>query len=66
MSRIPGTVVRDAVRMRNADSLRIGHPLGVMDVVVRAHEAAGEPRFERLGFGRTARRLMQGTAFVPM
>jgi len=59
-------VVRDAVRMRNADSLRIGHPLGVMDVVVRADEGAGEPRFERLGFGRTARRLMQGTAFVPM
>lgn len=65
MSRIPGTVVHDAARARNADGLRIGHPLGVMEVAVRAAPGAGEPCFERLGFGRTARRLMQGLAFVP-
>lgn len=64
MSRIPGTVVAITARARNADRLSIGHPLGVMEVTVRAAEGAGEPRFERLGFGRTARRLMEGLAFV--
>ncbi|MBP0495150.1 2-methylaconitate cis-trans isomerase PrpF family protein [Pararoseomonas indoligenes] len=70
MSRIPGTVVHGAVQAgtpRNADTLRIGHPLGVMEVVVRASPGAGPEgaRFERLAFRRTARRLMQGTAYVP-
>ncbi|MBW6399297.1 hypothetical protein KPL78_15660 [Roseomonas sp. HJA6] len=69
MSRIPGTVVHAVMRPTGggADTLRIGHPLGVMEVVVRASpeaDAAG-PRFERLGFGRTARRLMDGIAYVP-
>lgn len=65
MSRIPGTVVHAAARETNTDTLRIGHPLGVMKVVVRARSGGEEPAFERLGFGRTARRLMQGTAYVP-
>lgn len=70
MSRIPGTLVHEAAYANAAwrtDTLRIGHPLGVMEVVVRAREGrqAEETEFERLGFGRTARRLMQGEAFVP-
>lgn len=68
MSRVAGTVVQQAVAGAagaHADRLRIGHPLGVMDVVVQAQPGTGDVRFERLGFGRTARCLMQGTAFVP-
>ncbi|MCA3187697.1 MULTISPECIES: PrpF domain-containing protein [unclassified Cupriavidus] len=70
MSRIPGTLVHEAAYANAAwqtDTFRIGHPLGVMEVVVRAREArhAEETAFERLGFGRTARRLMQGEAYVP-
>ncbi|MES2184133.1 MAG: PrpF domain-containing protein [Pseudomonadota bacterium] len=70
MSRIPGTLVDEAARGspggRN-DRLRIGHPLGVMEVVAEARPGAGVQGavFERLGFGRTARRLMQGVAYVP-
>jgi 2-methylaconitate cis-trans-isomerase PrpF len=65
---VPGSVV-DAVLGSPAPgeqlALRIRHPAGVMDVdaVVRT----GEPpdrRLERVGVGRTARRLMAGTVFV--
>lgn len=68
MSRIAGTVVQQAVAGAPGaceDRLRIGHPLGVMAVVVQARADAQGLQFERLGFGRTARCLMQGTAFVP-
>lgn len=70
MSRIAGTLVHQVSHEAEAavvDTLRIGHPLGSMHVVVRAQPeaVAGEVAFERLGFGRTARLLMQGTAYVP-
>ena len=66
MSAIEGTLVHEAAAGRGPDTLRIGHPLGVMEVVAQAapgQDAAGI-QFERLGFRRTARRLMQGTAYV--
>jgi 2-methylaconitate cis-trans-isomerase PrpF len=49
------------------DTLRSGHPLGVMDVVVALDPSADgpEPGFARLGFARTARRFMDGLAYVP-
>ncbi len=70
MSRVPGTLVEEAARGAaggRPDRLRIGHPLGVMEVVAEAKPGAGVQgaSFERLGFGRTARRLMQGMAYVP-
>lgn len=70
MSRIPGTLVHEACRGAaggKPDELRIGHPLGAMTVVVRAKPGAGVEgaTYERLGFGRTARRLMHGIAYVP-
>lgn len=67
MSRVAGSVVYAAARRHNSDALRIGHPLGVMEVVVRPHASAhdAETTFERLGVSRTARRLMQGEAFIP-
>jgi 2-methylaconitate cis-trans-isomerase PrpF len=48
------------------DSLHIGHPLGAMRVDVQGRCEASRPlAFEELGFARTARRLMDGTAWVP-
>lgn len=68
-SRVPGSVVNDAVGPRRAasDVLRIGHPLGLLDVRVTLDGAGpdGEVRFRTLGFARTARRLMAGTVCVP-
>jgi 2-methylaconitate cis-trans-isomerase PrpF len=67
-SRVPGTLVNDAVgKQAAADTLRIGHPLGVMTVKVLARqgEAPTVTRFDALGMQRTARRLMSGMVYVP-
>lgn len=68
-SRIAGSVVQQAVGALNAaaDRLRIGHPLGVMEVkvVVEATVNPLNPLFTALGMTRTARRLMAGNVFVP-
>lgn len=68
-SRIAGSVVHRALGAppNGSDVLRIGHPLGVMRVTVKARPAnmVGGVEFEALGFGRTARHIMQGTVYVP-
>lgn len=68
-SRISGSVVNRVVGAQCAaeNILRIGHPLGVMDVRVSAIADADsmETRFSTLGFARTARRLMAGVVCVP-
>lgn len=69
-SRVPGSVVHQVLsaESRASGALRIGHPLGVMHLVVRVDPAsagAAQPRFEALGFSRTARRLMDGVVYVP-
>ncbi|MDQ8000268.1 MAG: PrpF domain-containing protein [Bordetella sp.] len=67
-SRVPGSLVNAAVGERaGSDTLRIGHPLGVMTVKVVARPGAtpADTRFAALGLQRTARRLMAGTVYVP-
>ena len=68
-SRIPGSVVNQVIGAEDvrADTLRIGHPMGVMrvNVTVEPANVAGGVRFATLGFSRTARRIMDGTVYVP-
>ena len=65
-SRIPGSVAQRALTDSGASpELRIGHPMGVMDVVVSVDPQSDEIRFTTLGFARTARRLMAGVAYLP-
>ena len=67
-SRVPGSVVHEAVGARaGTDTLRIGHPLGIMEVKVVAKRGAGpaDTTFAALGLTRTARRLMAGTVYLP-
>jgi 2-methylaconitate isomerase len=68
-SRINGSVAHRMLErgVEGSDILRIGHPLGVMDVVValETDSDCGESRFAKLGFTRTARRLMDGMAYFP-
>ncbi|WP_454727210.1 MULTISPECIES: PrpF domain-containing protein [Cupriavidus] len=70
ISRVPGSVVNRLLADGNVRSpaLRIGHPLGVMDVRVEAEVAGDGPasvRIRTLGLVRTARRLMAGEIYVP-
>jgi 2-methylaconitate isomerase len=68
-SRIPGSVAQRALTdQADSPTLRIGHPMGVMEVLVSKDD--GDPqsddiRFATLGFARTARRLMAGVAYLP-
>jgi 2-methylaconitate isomerase len=69
-SRVPGSVVHQVLgaASRASGALGIGHPLGVMHLVVRIDPetaSAAQPRFDALGFSRTARRLMDGVVYVP-
>lgn len=67
-SRVPGSLVHAAVGDHTrTETLRIGHPLGVMTVKVVARPGAtpAQTRFDALGLQRTARRLMAGSVYVP-
>jgi 2-methylaconitate cis-trans-isomerase PrpF len=65
-SRVPGSVVARVSVGRRADQLLIGHPSGVTAVRVRASSTSDGVRFDQLGLSRTARRLMDCTAFYPL
>jgi methylitaconate Delta-isomerase len=63
----PGTIVSDLAgpRMRETGLLRIGHPQGVMDVSVKATLQNGDLKVQSATIARTARRIMEGYAYVP-
>jgi methylitaconate Delta-isomerase len=66
-ARVAGTVVNEVYRQGTPPSqVRLGHPGGVMiaDVVVE-HGPDGF-RLTRAALARTARRIMDGTAYVPL
>ncbi len=66
-SRVKGSVVEMANAKRGSDALLIGTPSGITPALVTSHEVSDAPfvAFDALGFSRTARRLMQSTAYYP-
>ena len=67
-ARIPGTVVNAVCRGGQASSgeVRIGHPSGVIEIEVAVDATARDaPVLRQAAFKRTARRIMEGTVFVP-
>ena len=65
-SRIPGTLVYEAVgeERRSNAVVRFGHPAGIIQVEAEVEKLEGGYRVKRAAIGRTARMIMQGTAFV--
>jgi 2-methylaconitate cis-trans-isomerase PrpF len=66
--RLAGTLVHEVTRlqMRQADTVRIGHPAGVIETETRVEKnGVGEYVVRRATLGRTARRIMEGYVFVP-
>lgn len=65
---IPGTLVERAVRPRaerpEPDTIRIAHPYGVMDAVIRADDPADPATIRAIAVGRTARHILDGTVWV--
>jgi 2-methylaconitate cis-trans-isomerase PrpF len=65
-AKLPGTVVFDICRKREGDTLRIGHPGGVIEVEAEAgKDGDGNDVIKKVTYGRTARRIMDGTVYVP-
>ncbi len=65
-SKIPGTIVNEALRPEamGKDLINIGHPAGIIDIEVRVDVKDGIS-LERAAIGRTARRIMEGYAYIP-
>lgn len=61
---IPGTVVHRLLG-RTFACVRFGHPSGVMVAGAEAEERNGAWRVTKVVISRTARRLMEGSVFVP-
>ncbi len=66
-AKIEGSIVWELLddAARKADTIRIGHPYGVMDVKVTLNSGNTDNLVQRVGVGRTARRIMEGYAYVP-
>lgn len=68
-SRVEGSIVHEALGAppEERDTLRIGHPLGIMSVRVKGRTSTSDGRLvlETLGFSRTARHIMDGVVYVP-
>ena len=63
-ARIPGTVVNEAAPLAQQE-VRIGHPTGRNLVVAEvSNDETGNPVVERAAYTRTARKLMEGKAFL--
>lgn len=65
-SRILCSIVGKIVKLdMQAENLRIGHPLGVMDVKIISEAESAPLKITALGLTRTARRLMTGVIYIP-
>lgn len=64
---IPGTVVHKALQGREIDpaSVRLGHPGGILEVGAKIVQQDGNWHYESAGITRSARRLMDGSVYVP-
>lgn len=60
-AKIPGTIVNEMIAgSDDTETVRIGHPAGVITLEARVEEG----RVERAAFARTARRIMEGYVWV--
>lgn len=63
-SRLPGTIVNEIARQHNRRQVRIGHPAGVIETETEINRVGNHYVVARATLVRTARRLMEGYAFV--
>jgi 2-methylaconitate cis-trans-isomerase PrpF len=64
-ARIEGSVVHDLCRARRRrESIRIGHPSGVMPILADVSGGAGGWTVNEVAYARTARRLLDGHAWL--
>jgi methylitaconate Delta-isomerase len=66
-ARLSGSVVRACIDPSRASAprVRVGHPCGTISAKVAVDDSADPPEVKEIVIERTARRLMQGDAFLP-
>lgn len=64
-AKIPGTIVNQLARGTNLNEVRIGHPAGVIETETVITSESGQYVVKRATLGRTARRIMEGRAYLP-
>jgi 2-methylaconitate cis-trans-isomerase PrpF len=65
---VPGSTVQEATGLDMDSGMRrllIGHPTGIMDCSVDVSDEPGNRQISRARITRTARRIMEGTVFIP-
>ena len=66
---VEGSIVNELVRPIDArpiaESIRVGHPYGVMEAVVNGDGPADVPLIRGVAIGRTARHIVDGQVWVP-
>lgn len=62
---IPGTIPHLVCESTTGNSINIGHPNGTISAEVFLHKNESDYKLLKGGTGRTARRIMEGTAVVP-
>lgn len=62
---LKGSVVEKVLRsMERVDTVRIGHPSGIMTMCPELQEKDGELHLPSVAVQRTARRIMEGTVYI--
>ena len=61
---VTGTVV-DGIGQSEGQSIVIEHPVGKLETIIECDGIGPAPDIERVGFVRTARRIMQGEVLIP-
>jgi 2-methylaconitate cis-trans-isomerase PrpF len=66
-SKIKGTVVNQVMEAKGKGkdvTIKIGHPAGIIDIDVDAHEENGEWILDKAAINRTARRILEGYCYT--
>jgi methylitaconate Delta-isomerase len=65
---LPGTLVQEMLRLDHVRPahIRIGHPGGILGIDAEMEWVSGHARLVRAAIERTARRIMEGTVYVPL
>jgi hypothetical protein len=68
-ARIKGSIVNQVLKDKRdgkSDLIKIGHPLGYIDIDVRVDLENENHTLKKAAIYRTARRLMEGSSFIPV
>jgi methylitaconate Delta-isomerase len=66
-AKIKGTIVNEVCssEAQGGKTIRIGHPSGIISIEVDVENAPAGPELKLAAFGRTSRRIMEGSVYVP-